>query len=261
MNTVTFPFGPLDLEITENSTTHHHGTTIWPASKVLSSYFLSLARKSSTPVINVTDITQLNRYLRGKFCIELGSGTGLFGICMAILGCEVVVTDQDVDVILENLEANVRRNQLGGNYTAGMETEAQKLNPKSQREVERGTSMAIENENGLVYDVMVAGYTWGNEVSEKLLQKIGNRKIDYLVAGDCVYTMEPLAPFIQSLVKLSDDSTVVLVAMERRDGLVIDEFVRIAKERFVVSKISKSKLDKLYAHESMEVYKLRKKKS
>jgi len=47
-------------------------------------------------------------FISNKRCIELGSGTGLLGICAALLGADVVVTD--LEKVVSFMEENVARN-------------------------------------------------------------------------------------------------------------------------------------------------------
>eukprot|EP01097_Dermamoeba_algensis_P008919 TRINITY_DN6137_c0_g1_i1.p1 TRINITY_DN6137_c0_g1~~TRINITY_DN6137_c0_g1_i1.p1 ORF type:complete len:245 (+),score=60.79 TRINITY_DN6137_c0_g1_i1:36-737(+) len=47
-------------------------------------------------------------YFKGKRCIELGSGTGIVGICLALLGAEVIMTD--LGIMLDVLKTNVQTN-------------------------------------------------------------------------------------------------------------------------------------------------------
>ncbi|KNE56010.1 hypothetical protein AMAG_01854 [Allomyces macrogynus ATCC 38327] len=231
--------GAHSLQIAELTDTHHHGTTVWPAGETLCFYFRDLAAKS----ING---------LAGKRVLELGSGTGILAIYLALLGAAVVATDQDVPVILDNLRANVDRNRPS----------------------------ALTGTGATSYDIIIAAHNWGttpgpaldrlarlpasswasgidNDLSTAGLQSM---PWDYIIAADCIYTLEPLPLLLQSidcLVGSGPSKTVVLVAMERRDPLVSDQFVGQSKALdFVVAKVPRSKLNKDVAHESMEVYKL-----
>ncbi|RYG96013.1 hypothetical protein EON65_55060 [archaeon] len=62
------------------------GTFIWPAAQVLSKY--------------LEHVFSPTNGLAGKKVCELGSGVGLVGIVAALLGAEVVLTDQEVIIPL-----------------------------------------------------------------------------------------------------------------------------------------------------------------
>ncbi|KAJ3361628.1 hypothetical protein GGF32_007096 [Allomyces javanicus] len=229
--------GAHSLQIAELTDTHHHGTTVWPAGETLCFYFRDLAAKSTNG-------------LAGKRVLELGSGTGILAVYLALLGAAVVATDQDVPIILDNLRANVDRNRPS----------------------------ALTGIGATSYDIIVAAHNWGTTPSPALdrlarlpasswasdndLSTADSQPMpwDYIIAADCIYTLEPLPLLLQSidcLVGSGPSKTVVLVAMERRDPLVSDRFVEQSKALgFVVAKVPRSKLNKDVAHESMEVYKL-----
>ncbi|KAJ3373908.1 hypothetical protein GGF31_008793 [Allomyces arbusculus] len=231
--------GAHSLQIAELTDTHHHGTTVWPAGETLCFYFRDLAAKSTNG-------------LSGKRVLELGSGTGILAVYLALLGAAVVATDQDVPVILDNLRANVDRNRPS----------------------------ALTGTGATSYDVVVTAHNWGTVPSAALDQlarlpasswasgidndpSAGDSQAvpwDYIIAADCIYTLEPLPLLLQSidcLVGSGPSKSVVLVAMERRDPLVSNQFVEQSKAlEFVVAKVPRSKLNKDVAHESMEVYKL-----
>ncbi|KAJ0975687.1 hypothetical protein J5N97_017652 [Dioscorea zingiberensis] len=70
------------------------GCALWPSSLFLSEFILS------HPWI-----------LSNKCCLEVGSGVGLVGVCLAYVGaCKVVLTDGDAST-LANMEHNIELNQ------------------------------------------------------------------------------------------------------------------------------------------------------
>ncbi|KAJ7122745.1 putative methyltransferase-domain-containing protein [Mycena epipterygia] len=68
------------------------GGVAWPAGEVLAQYL----------------VNQVPNYLQGKNVLELGSGTGLVGLCAAMLGGNVCLTDQAplLNIMRENVTLN-----------------------------------------------------------------------------------------------------------------------------------------------------------
>ncbi|XP_076957569.1 uncharacterized protein LOC143633105 [Bidens hawaiensis] len=86
------------LQFSQDPNSKHLGTTVWDASMVLVKYLEKNCRKGRF----------CPSKLKGKRVIELGAGCGVAGFGMALLGCDVVSTDQ-VEV-LPLLMRNVERN-------------------------------------------------------------------------------------------------------------------------------------------------------
>ncbi|XP_020088596.1 protein N-lysine methyltransferase METTL21A-like isoform X2 [Ananas comosus] len=86
------------LHIAQDPNSKHLGTTVWDASMVFVKYLEKNCRKGRFSPSK----------LKGKRVIELGAGCGLAGLGMALLGCDVITTDQ-VEV-LPLLMRNVERN-------------------------------------------------------------------------------------------------------------------------------------------------------
>ncbi|KAK9861298.1 hypothetical protein WJX84_008331 [Apatococcus fuscideae] len=71
------------LRLAQDPNSQNLGTTVWDASIVLAKWLEKGARRG-----------ELARHrLRGKKAIELGAGTGLAGLALAMLSCDVVLTD------------------------------------------------------------------------------------------------------------------------------------------------------------------------
>jgi len=79
------------------------GGTVWDAALVLAKYF------ENTTVFPPG-------YFKGKRILELGSGTGLIGIVLALLGANVIVTDQQP--LLKLMNHNILRNEIEKRATA-----------------------------------------------------------------------------------------------------------------------------------------------
>ncbi|CAG8790483.1 3941_t:CDS:1, partial [Racocetra fulgida] len=70
---------------------------------------------------------------------------------------------------------------------------------------------------------------------------------DYIVATDCIYSLDLIPYFVKWLYDLSSDKSVIVCGMERRDPIVIDNFLNECKEKysFNISKIPVNKLKKI----------------
>ncbi|XP_024542272.1 protein N-lysine methyltransferase METTL21A-like isoform X1 [Selaginella moellendorffii] len=82
----------------------HVGTTVWDSSVVFAKFLEKNCNRG-----------QLNGVqMAGKRAIELGAGCGVAGLAMALMGCNVVLTDQVevLPLLLKNVERNVARIKL-----------------------------------------------------------------------------------------------------------------------------------------------------
>ena len=110
------------------------------------------------------DRTLSTKLQQGASVVELGAGTGVCGLMVAAIGANVVLTDRDE--ILPILRGNAVLN----------------------RAVIKGT-------------VAVQEYSWG-AVSANGFPK-ETTAFDYILAADCVYDMEGIAPLLQAFCALS----------------------------------------------------------
>ncbi|KAL7752684.1 hypothetical protein RI367_001686 [Sorochytrium milnesiophthora] len=221
----------VSLRIAELNDTQHHGTTIWPAGMCLAHYF------ARTP----EQLLFRNGRQHPRACrvLELGAGTGILALAIAQLAstllqegdCEaeanvaVMATDQDVPEIMDNLRRNVAMN------AASLASRVQ---------------------------VLVQAYNWGTTPLPTVVDDAQDHEWDYVLAADCVYTLPPLPHLMWSIARLAKTPrTTVLVAMERRDPLVCDEFVRLARAEGFDTRLVRTKLDAAVTGADMEVWRLR----
>jgi hypothetical protein len=142
--------------------------------------------------------------LRGSRVVELGSGCGVAGLAFAAHGsAHVMMTDKEE--VIGHLEANIQANS--------------------------GASVCGSCE------LRCAPYLWGTEPLGAGLEP----PYDFVIGTDCIYLQEQIAPFLASLIALSDSRTCVVVAMERRDETVWAEFERELKQAFRVRRINLKK--------------------
>nr|CAN68633.1 hypothetical protein VITISV_029259 [Vitis vinifera] len=89
------------LQFSQDPNSKHLGTTVWDASMVFVKFLERNCRKGRFSPSK----------LKGKRVIELGAGCGVAGFGMALLGCDVVSTDQTevLPLLMRNVERNTSR--------------------------------------------------------------------------------------------------------------------------------------------------------
>ncbi|XP_020088599.1 protein N-lysine methyltransferase METTL21A-like isoform X3 [Ananas comosus] len=130
------------LHIAQDPNSKHLGTTVWDASMVFVKYLEKNCRKGRFSPSK----------LKGKRVIELGAGCGLAGLGMALLGCDVITTDQ-VEVL-----------------------------PLLMRNVERNTSWILQanSDSAPFGSISVAELDWGNK---EHIKSVGP-PFDYIIGTD-----------------------------------------------------------------------------
>ncbi|XP_078148279.1 S-adenosyl-L-methionine-dependent methyltransferases superfamily protein isoform X1 [Carex rostrata] len=200
------------LHISQDPNSKHLGMTVWDASMVLVKYLEKNSRKGRFSPAK----------MKGKRVIELGAGCGLAGLGMALLGCDVTLTDQ-----LEVL-------------------------PLLTRNVDRNKSWISQSnsDSGTFGSVSVAELDWGNKTQ---IEAVGP-PFDYIIGTDVVYAEHLLEPLIETILALSGPSTNVLIGHEIRCTTVHEQMVEMMKNHFIVKTIPKSKMDIKYQHPSIQLY-------
>ncbi|CAG8753154.1 26206_t:CDS:1 [Dentiscutata erythropus] len=158
-----------------------------------------------------------NLFEKNLSCIELGSGCGLLGLVMCSLGFETTLTDL-ADVVGNVLKENVRRNLLILN------------------------NQQCQNIENIQHKAYVKVLDWTSQLSSDFTPPY-----DYIVATDCIYSLDLIPYFAKCLYDLSSDKSVIICGIERRDPIVIDNFLNECKKKysFNISKISVNKLKKI----------------
>ncbi|KAI3908338.1 hypothetical protein MKX01_027360 [Papaver californicum] len=89
------------LQFSQDPNSKHLGTTVWDASMVFVKFLERNCRKGRFCPAK----------LKGKRVIELGAGCGVAGFGMAMLGCDVVTTDQIevLPLLMRNVDRNTSR--------------------------------------------------------------------------------------------------------------------------------------------------------
>jgi len=210
------------LLLSQDPNSKHLGTTVWDSSFVFVKYLEKNSRKGEF----------CRAKLHGKRVVELGAGCGLSGLGMALLGCDVVVTDQ-VEV-LPILLRNVERNMVVAKSSAA---EYPHLGP--------------------VGSIQVAELDWGNHLQAEVLEP----PFDYIVGTDLVYKEHLLPPLLESILALSGPKTTLLLGYEFRCSGVREQLRDLFSHHFEIKKIPHSKMDAKYQHPNIDLFIMRYKDS
>ncbi|KAL2924834.1 Protein-lysine methyltransferase METTL21D [Bienertia sinuspersici] len=200
------------LQFSQDPNSKHLGTTVWDASMVFAKYLERNSRK-------------------GKFCpsklkrkrvIELGAGCGVASFGMAMLGCEVVTTDQ------------------------------KEVLPLLQRNVKRNISWIMQgNANSDSFgSIKVAELDWGNKDHIQAVDP----PYDIVIGTDVVYSEHLLDPLLQTIHDLSGPRTTIVLGYEIRSTSVHEKMLQMWKSNFDVKTVPRTKMDRKYQHPSIQLY-------
>ncbi|KAH7691976.1 Lysine methyltransferase protein [Dioscorea alata] len=199
------------LHISQDPNSKHLGTTVWDASMVFVKFLEKNSRKGRF----------CPSKLKGKRAIELGAGCGLAGLGMALLGCDVVSTDQ-VEVL-----------------------------PLLMRNVQRNMSWIMQaNPSESVGAVEVVELDWGNKDHIRSVCP----PFDYIIATDVVYAEHLLDPLVETILALAGPRTTILIGYEIRSNTVHEQMTNMWKNNFEVKTIPKAKMDLKYRHPSIQLF-------
>lgn len=234
----------LSLDLCQLNNTGNHGTTVWDSAKVLAFYLMDTIKRPTWTLVDGTMQIQ-----NPKKCIELGSGCGLGGLTMGSLGLDTIMTDLPfvVDQVLEpNRQQNTRhiKDWWYRLVEQSQPDNASKPLADPMVRVEPLDWIRFENEQDYASSYLEPPY-------------------NYILAADCIYCTEMLPPLLKACWRLASATTIVLVALERRDDIVVNNFVDQAKQvGFDARMIPKKSLrNKLIGNEDIEIWKLKKKRS
>ncbi|KAL0460150.1 UNVERIFIED_CONTAM: protein N-lysine methyltransferase METTL21A [Sesamum latifolium] len=200
------------LQFSQDPNSKHLGTTVWDASMVLVKFLEKNCRKGRFSPSK----------LKGKRVIELGAGCGVAGFGMALLGCDVVSTDQ-TEVL-----------------------------PLLMRNVERNTSRILQTapDADSFGSIEVAELNWGDEDHIRAVEP----PFDYIIGTDVVYAEHLLEPLLQTILALSGPRTTILLGYELRSTNVHDRMIDLWKRNFEVKSVPKAKMHSEYQHPSIQLF-------
>ncbi|KAF5447335.1 hypothetical protein F2P56_032895 [Juglans regia] len=188
-----------ELQFSQDPNSKHLGTTVWDASLVFVKFLEKNCRKGRF----------CPSKLKGKRVLELGAGCGVAGFGMALLGCDVVATDQ-IEVL-----------------------------PLLMRNVERNTSRILQMNPGSdsFGSIQVAELDWGNKDHIRAVDP----PFDYIIGTDVVYAEHLLEPLLQTIFALSGPKTTILLGYEIRSTSVHEQMLQMWRRNFDVKIIPQSK--------------------
>ncbi|XP_077221772.1 S-adenosyl-L-methionine-dependent methyltransferases superfamily protein [Tasmannia lanceolata] len=200
------------LQFCQDPNSKHLGTTVWDASMVFVKFLERNCRKGRFSIAK----------LKGKRVIELGAGCGLAGFGMALLGCDVVSTDQ-IEVL-----------------------------PLLMRNVERNTSriMQANPDSASFGSIEVGELDWGNQDHIKAVDP----PFEYIIGTDIVYAEHLLEPLLQTIFALSGPRSTILLGYEIRSTTVHKQMMDMWKSNFEVKTIPKRKMDDKYQHANIQLF-------
>ncbi|XP_019448754.1 PREDICTED: protein N-lysine methyltransferase METTL21A isoform X1 [Lupinus angustifolius] len=199
-----------ELQFVQDPNSKHLGTTVWDSSLVFAKFLERNCRKGRFSPAK----------LKGKRVIELGAGCGVSGFGMALLGCDVIVTDQKEVV------------------------------PLLQRNVDRNISRVMQNNPKSFGSIKVSELYWGDESHIKAVDP----PFDYIIGTDVVYAEHLLEPLLQTILALSGPRTTIVLGSEIRSTSVHEKMLQMWKENFEVKTVSKSKMDETFQHPSIQLF-------
>jgi len=172
----TFHFGTEEILYREKEVVDGFGHVVWDAAFVLAHHLGQLGP----------------RELKGKRCVEVGSGVGLVGLCAALLGASATLTD--MPSALPITEEILRLNQ-----------------PLLKRKGAHATAAPL---------------SWGSDPAHL------SPPFDVILASDVVYHDDLFEVLVSSLRSLSGPNTLLLLSGRERHGCGFDKFLQKLGEEF-----------------------------
>lgn len=225
---IELPVGRDLLRIEQDNGSMHVGTSVWPCSLVVVKF---VERCLLAPNPNPNPVYAQIFQFKNKRGIELGTGCGVAGMGLAMLGLDMVLTD--IAPVLPALKRNVKKNTAA-------------------------TSLASAGKPGSgAGKVKISQLYWNNEKQIQVLKP----PFDFIVATDVVYLENIVEPLISTMNVLAGANTVILLGYQIRSPEAHRFFWQICPNYFTVEKVPHEDLHPEYAYEETDVYILRKKMS
>lgn len=190
---------PRPLKVEQDGGAVGCGGKLWPAGELLSRYMI---RKPDLPYRKI---------------LELGSGTGLAGLAVALghpdaRDTEIIITDQDV--LLPLMEANVRINTLSNRVNART-------------------------------------LDWGEPLPDFC------DGVDLILAADCVYSEAAFPLLKATLLMLTEEGDVPILMAYKKRRKADRHFFRTMKNDFTITEISDFPEFKTFYRESVYLFSMR----
>lgn len=203
------------LRFEQDNGSMHVGTSVWESSLVV----VKWAERCLD-----TGLGSCPR-MQGKRVVELGTGCGVAGLGLALLGCNVTLTD--IQPVMPALKRNVKKN------------------------------VAATSLGGKAGKVRIAQLYWGNEKQVEALKP----PFDLVVATDVVYLEDTVKPLLATMSALAGPETVVVLGYQMRSPEAHELFWRCCPDQFSVTQVPRDELHPDYAFPENSVYILKKRLS
>lgn len=213
------------LHFEQDNGSMHVGTSVWPSSLVLVKWVEHIF---STGFASVCEGLSPQSFA-GKRGIDLGTGVGVAGLGLALLGLNCMLTDITpvMPALKRNFKKNVGSTSLGSAGKAG-------------------------NKTG---KVKIATLYWSNQKQIEALKP----PFDYVIAADVVYLENIVQPLLETMSALAGPETVILLGYQIRQAEAHELFWRLCPDYFAIQKVPREELAPEYAWEENDVYVLKKK--
>lgn len=210
---ITLPVGNSVLSFQQDNSTLHVGTSVWPCSLVLVKFIERWSHLDpNNPYSSLLDF-------RHKRAIEIGTGCGVAGMGLHLLGLQNVILT-DIPAVMPALKHNLKRNK-----------------------------------SVLGKTLKTACLNWGNSEQIRAMKP----PFDVVIAADVVYIEESVGPLVGVMMDLMGDHGLVLLGYQVRSPEADLLFWEMCGRVFEVEKVPHEHLHPDYAYEEADVYILRKK--
>jgi hypothetical protein len=213
------------LHFEQDNGSMYVGTSVWPSSLVLVKWVEHVFAKGLSSVCQGLSPATF----AGKKGVDLGTGVGVAGMGLALMGLNCLLTD--ISPVMPALKRNFKKNL--GSTTLGS---AGKAGVKAGK-------------------VKVAQLYWGNQKQIEALKP----PFDYVIAGDVVYLENIVQPLLETMSALAGPETVIILGYQIRQAEAHELFWRLCPEYFTVVKVPREELHPEYCWPENEVYVLKKK--
>ncbi|KAG6609855.1 protein N-lysine methyltransferase METTL21A [Phytophthora cinnamomi] len=184
-----------------------HGHCVWDAALLLADYLQTKAAQS-TGGVDGGDRFQF----RGKKVVELGAGVGLVGMALAVLGAQVVLTDQAyaLPLLAKNVDVNFR-------------------------------------DKGSINAPTVEKCQWGETFESGGRLATWTKSTDVVVFSDVLYHASAFLLLIKTLHELVSSTTDVFFSFETRNASIEASFLQQLRQTFDVQEVSRAANSQVFA--------------
>lgn len=228
-------FGNIEVH-TDPAGLWHAGVaaTVWDASLILAKYFeRSLARAHDNPAGKTSNDMSLLLNNKTSRVLELGAG------CSALPTLVLAQYARKHDEIVSSVESNLvtaKAKNEAASRVFGVTDKSNAL-PLLRKTIETQSSQLSEM-------IDVRELDW--QAHGKLPREGKDHRWDLIIASDLLAFPELYGSLVSTLIALSDSSTVVYMAYERRTFSAEIEFFRLLGEAFTFEMIPEKELDEVW---------------